>query len=96
MAFAIVNQSVLVGNALESLCQLVGARGASAAAVDTFEASDSLVKFHTSNQSSHTLSVAAATSDKLYRTYDAVLDNDINYLRTNALRNISSAFLHLV
>ena len=95
MAFCFGNQPQLVGNALQCLCQLIGARGASTTAVDTFEASDGLVYLHTANECRNTLRIAVATADKLYRTHLAVLDNHINQLRTYALRNISSAFLHL-
>lgn len=95
MVFYFVNQPCLVGNALQCLCQLVGARGALAAAVDAFEAGDGLVYLHTSNECRNTLRIAVATANKLYQTHLAVLDNNVNQLRANALRNISSAFLHL-
>lgn len=95
MAFFVGNQPQLVGNATQRLCQLIGTRGASTTAVDTFEASDGLVYLHTANECRNTLRIAVATAYKLYRTHLAVLDDHVNQLRTNALRDISSAFLHL-
>ena len=74
--------------------QLVGTRGATTPAVDTFEAGNGLLDLHSFDKRRYALRVAVATANERHLANRSILDRQDDRLRAGALGGVGDGLLH--
>ncbi len=76
-------------------CQLIGTRGAFAAAINTIQTSNNLAGLHPANEHRNALRVALTATHKLNALNHIILQLDGDSLRADTLRGIYNLLIHI-